>query len=432
MFIHRYRLQLVNRPIWKVLDVPVWKPTDGYFGTLLAALLGQADRRVEGKQNSGGGSGRGAGQLVTSDAALKLSAVWACIKLNAEAVGAMPINVLRVQDDGTTRPETGHWMSDLLRRPNSYQTRNEFFETVVINLLLAGNSYCFHPPRRASGEITSLLPMMATQSEVQWKRGTDRQYLFTNGKDVAAFSQDSVWHSMIMPSNGIIGLSPLQYGARTMGIAIAAEDRVATLAANGFKPTGVLMIDKSLKPDQREQIRKQFADLAVGQGDPLKVLEAGMKYQSITMSPKDVQLLESRRFQVQDIARFYSTPSVLINDSSESTVWGTGVSEIKRGFYDFGLRPMLNRLESSVEKWLLAPNDIGKIKIKFDFEALLQGNEKERVATAMTAVKGNILTINEARQRQGLPPVPNGDVMYAQSQMIPIGSQNDDTQPAED
>lgn len=399
-----------------------WKPTDGYFGTLLAALLGQADRRVDGRQNSGGGSGTGAGHLVTSDAALKLSAVWACTKLNCEIVGSMPVNVIRVLADGAREPAPDHWLAALMQRPNSYQTRNEFFETLVINLMLAGNAYCLHPGRRNDGSITSLMPMMATQTEVKWKAGSERSYIFTDGTNAAAFSQDRVWHSMIMPSNGVIGLSPLQYGARTMGIAIAAEDRVATLAANGFKPTGVLMIDKSLKPEQREQIRNQFADLAEGKGDPLKVLEAGMKYQAITMSPKDVQLLESREFQVEDIARFYGTPSVLINDTSASTVWGTGISEIKRGFFDFNLRPMLKRLEAGMEKWLLSTDDVGKIKVEFDFEALLQGNEAERIDTASSAVAGNILTINEARKRQGLPPVPNGDVMYAQAQMIPIGA----------
>lgn len=408
----------------------VWKPSDGYFGTLLAALLGQADRRVDGRQNSGGGSGIGAGHQVSADAALKLSAVWASIRLNAEAVGAMPVNVWTIRPDGLRERNDTHWIYSLLNySPNRYQTRNEFFETVIINLLLAGNSYCY-APKNAAGRTLSLMPMMATQTEVKWSPGSDRSYMFTNGTDVAAFGQASVWHSMIMPSNGIIGLSPLQYGARTMGIAIAAEDRVETLASNGFKPTGVLMIDRALKPEQRESIRREFADLQEGRGDPLKVLEAGMTYQAITMSPKDVQLLESRRFQVEDIARFYGVPSVLINDTSATTVWGSGIGEIKEGYYIFTLRPLLERLESSLEKWLLPVTDRGKIKIEFDFSAITRGNDTVRTSTLGSAVASNLLTINEARAVEGRPPIPNGDVMYAQSQMIPIGSEvtnNDNT-----
>lgn len=398
-----------------------WKLTDGYFGTLLSAILGQALRRVEGQQNAGGGGGSGAGQAVNADTALKLSAVWACVKLISEAVGAMPVHVWDVALNGTRTLNTSHWIHALLNYyPNRYQTRNEFFETVVINLLLSGNSYVRYQ-RNVTGRIISLMPMMATQTQVDLLRNGDRSYVFTDGTDVAAFGQDSVWHVMIMPSNSIVGLSPLQYGARTMGIAMAAEDRVGTLAANGFKPAGVLMVDKALKPEQREQIRGQFNDLAIGQGDPLKVLEAGMTYQQISMAPKDVQLLETRRFSTEDIARFFGTPSVLINDTSATTSWGSGIAEIKEGFYTLTLQPLLERLESSISKWLLPPEERGKVQVEFDFSAFLRGNEASRTTTQAAAVSGNLLTINEARKIEGRPPVPGGDVMYAQSQMIPIG-----------
>jgi len=400
----------------------IWKPTDGYFGTLLAALIGQATRRVEGAQNSGGASGIGAGHHVTADAALKLSAVWACIKLVSEAVGAMPVRVWTIKPDGTREINKTHWASKLLNQsPNRYQTRNEFFETVVINLMMAGNSYCTYT-RNTAGRVISLMPMMATQTEVKWTKGNPRSYIFTDGRNVVALPQDRVWHAMLMPSNAIVGLSPLQYGARTMGIAISAEDRVSTLAANGFKPTGVLMLDKTLKPEQRTQIREQFFDLQEGQGDPLKVLEAGMTYQQISMAPKDVQLLETRRFSTEDICRFHGVPSILVNDTSASTVWGSGISEIKEGFYTLTIQPLLERLESSLEKWLLASDEHGNIEFEFDFSRFLRGNEKQRTETQASAVSGNLLTINEARALEGRAPVPNGDVMYAQMQMIPIGS----------
>lgn len=402
----------------------VWTPVTGYFGTLLAAMLGQALRRTEGLQNSGGGGGVGAGHAVTADTALKLSAVWACVRLITEAVGAMPVLVWRLEADGRRTPATDHWLHILLNRsPNRYQTRNEFFETVVINLLLSGNSYV-RMTRNSAGRVVSLMPMMATQTEVTLLRGGDRSYTFTDGRDVAVFGQDSVWHSMIMPSNTIVGLSPLQYGARTMGVAMAAEDRVSIMAANGFKPTGVLMIDKALKPDQRDAIRKNFSDLQEGQGDPLKVLEAGMKYQQVSMLPKDVQLLETRRFQIEDIARFFGVPSVLINDTAASTVWGTGIGEIKNGFYTLTLQPLLERLESSIVRWLLPADERTKISVEFDFSRLLRGSESDRVDTITKGISGKLFTIDEGRKRfDDLAPLPDGRgaVMYDQSQMIPLG-----------
>lgn len=399
-------------------------PVNGYFGTLLAALLGNATRRVEGQQNSGGGGGFGAGQHITADAALKLSAVWACVRLISEAVGAMPIKVWTVNDDGTKTENKDHWIYSLLNfSPNRYQTRNEFFETFTASLMLHGNAYVRHVKKTRSEEIISLMPMMPAQTEVTLTALGDRIYKFTDGKDVAVFAQDRVWHVPLMPTNTIVGLSPLQYGARSMGIAIASENRVQTLAANGFKPTGVLMIDKILKPEQREQIRNEFKNLQEGQGDPLKVLEAGLTYQQVSITPKDAQLLESRKFNVEDIGRIYGVPSVLINDTSASTVWGTGIGEIKEGFYTLTLQPLLEKIESSIVKWLIPPQERRKIEIEFEFSKFLRGNDQARTERLKTAISGNILTINEARATEGLAPVPNGDVMYAQSQMIPIGSQ---------
>ncbi|MEH6478356.1 MAG: phage portal protein, partial [Sneathiella sp.] len=208
--------------------------------------------------------------------------------------------------------------------------------------------------------------------------------------------------------------------ARMIGISTAAEDRVRTLARNGFKPTGVLMLDKILKDEQREQIRGQFNDLAEGAGDPLKVLEAGMKYQQISMNPRDVQLLETRRFSLEDLARIFGVPSVLINDTSGSTVWGSGISEIKEGFYTLGLQPTLERMEAGMKKWLLKPEERAKYDIEFDFSTFLRGNEKQRAENAAIRINSGQSTINEERKERGLPPVEGGDTPYLQKQMIPL------------
>jgi HK97 family phage portal protein len=361
--------------------------------------------------------------------------------VRAQAVGAMPVKVWNINSDGTRTLNTDHWLNKLFAQPNQYQTRNEFFETVMINFDLHGNFYGLKTAR-ANGQLTSILPIMAHQVEVHASSdlASERNYIVTRGVIKENFSQKSIWHVPLMPSNGLVGLSPLQAAARTMGIGIAAEDRVETLARNGFKPTGVLMIDKVLKPDQRAQIRGQFDDLQEGKGDPLKVLEAGMKYQAISMNPKDVQLLETRKFSVEDIARFFDVPSVLINDTSATTVWGSGISEIKEGFYTLALQPVLEKLEASIKRWLLSPVERDKMDVEFDFSRFLRGSESTRTSTLVAAISGLLHTIDEARAKEGLPPLPDGKgaVMYAQSQMIPIGSaapetENDDeAQPTED
>jgi len=391
---------------------------------MLSYLWGSATRRVVGKQNAGGGGGIGAGRKITADVALRTTAVWACVRLAAEAAGAMNIRMFETLADGSRVELPSHWLMKLLRQPNRYQTRNEFIETIVINLLIAGNFYV--RKGMTAGKVSSLLCMSATQTEVNLTKNGDKTFTFTDGRDAGTFAHENVWHGMLMPSNSIVGLSPIQYGGRTIGIADAADSRVNTLAANGFKPTGVLMVDKLLKDEQREQIRGQFNDLMTGEGDPLKVLEAGMTYQQVSLSPKDAQLLETRQYSVEDICRLFGTPSVLVNDTKASTVWGTGIGEIKQGYYTLTLQPMLMRVAASMERWLLTPQDRAKnLSIEFDFAQFLRGDEATQVSTAAAAIAGNVSTIDEARARRGDPPLPDGagKVMYAQSQMVPVGSE---------
>jgi HK97 family phage portal protein len=180
----------------------------------------------------------------------------------------------------------------------------------------------------------------------------------------------------------------------------------------------VLSIDKVLTPEQRKAIRENFKDLADGGEDTLRVLEAGLTYQQISMNPKDVQLLESRKFQTEDIARFFGVPSVLINDMSASTAWGTGMSEIIRGFYKLGLRPYLERIECSLTARLIDIKDRYTIIPEFDFDALLRGDEKSRYEGYQVAIRTGVMTPNECRDKEGLSPDDSGGKLFIDRQLI--------------
>lgn len=397
------------------LDLANWLPSWLGFGGATAG------RRTFGKQ-SVGTSGQPASNIpVTEDTALQLSSFWACVKILSETVAGMPIRFYRLNPDGTRTLDTSHELVRMMTNgPNRWQTLNEYLNTITMSMAIDGNQYSLKQ-FGAGDRLIGLIPLMASQMEVTLLDDGSKVFMYSNGKSTVAYSEQSIWHTMIMPSNAIVGLSPLRYAARSIGIATSAEDRVGTLARNGFKPTGVLMYDKVLTEEQRNQIRQQFSDLQEGQGDPLKVLEAGMKYQQISLSPKDVQLLESRRFQIEDIARFMGVPSVLINDTEAGTVWGTGISEIVQGFYKFGVRPYLERYEASIQKNLLSSADRNNIEVEFDFSSLLRGDETTRIVNGAKEVSGGLKSINEARkQLDGSPPVPGGDKIYLQQQMTPI------------
>jgi HK97 family phage portal protein len=356
---------------------------------------------------------------VSEDTAMQLSAVWASVRLLSEAVAGMPVNVYRVSPDGTKEKDAKHYLSRLFNgRVNRYQNRLEFFETMTMQLALHGNCYALKQ-KNGAGEIIGLLPLMSGQMEVTLTNDGALVYQYTDGVNVTVYSSESIWHVRLF-GNGVIGLSPLAYARNSIGIGLASENRVTDIFSNGGKPAGVLTFDKLLTQEQREQIKTNFRGMAEGTDDKLYVLEAGMQYQQISMSPKDIELLASRRFQIEDVARFFGVPSVMINDTAGTTVWGSGIYEIVQGFYKLGLRPYLERYEESARINLLSIEERETIIVEFDFEAFLQASLSDRLKMYGEGVKGGVMTVNEGRAREGWEPVEGGDEVFMQAQMRPL------------
>jgi HK97 family phage portal protein len=302
---------------------------------------------------------------------------------------------------------------------NRFQNRHEFFATQSLNLAVHGNSYA-RIARGADGRIISLLPLMAPQMEVRTLEDGSVTYLYYTDKGTVAYAAETIWHVKLF-GNNTIGLSPLGHARSSLGIAIASEKRVSQVFLNGAKPTGVLMYDKVLKPDQRTQIRQSFKDLAEGNDDSLIVLEAGMKYEQVSMSPQDIELLASRRFQIEDIARFMGVPSVLINDTAGSTTWGSGIQQIIAGWYKLGLRPYLERFETSIEVSLLTDEERGRWEAEFDFDELLRADFGARMEGYQKGINAAVITPNEARAEEGRKALPGGDQLLVNGNMIPAG-----------
>lgn len=352
-------------------------------------------------------------QPVSFETAMQLSAVWASARLLSEAVAGLPLNI----HDGEGNPIKSDVAEVFTGKVNQYQTRFEFMETMMLNLVMRGNCYAL---KQYSGtRLVGLLPLMASQVETRLLLDGTVIHVYYGDKDIKVYSADSIWHVRLF-GNGIVGLSPLGYARNTIGIALAGERRASEIFNNGGKPSGVLMIDKLLTADQREQVRREFNELREGNSDRLMVLEAKMDYKTISMSPEDIQLLESRRFQIEDLARFFGVPSVLINDTSGSTTWGSGIEQLVQGFYKLNLRPYLERFEASIKYNLLAPGLRNKTIIEFDFDALLRGDRSARAEARQKELNSGQITPNEARAEEGRAPLPGGDVLLVNSTMIPI------------
>ena len=362
------------------------------------------------------------------DPAMTQSAFWASVRLLTETVAAMPLVCYRRDEATNIKEPIGDY--DLWRvlnyRPNQYQTRTEFFEQMMLNLVCWGNAYM--SVQKVGNRITSLQVYPSAQMETfLLADGTVvHQYTTANG-DVKVFSQESMWHVKIF-GNGIVGLSPLAYAGNELGISKELGERQGVLAANGGKTNGILTIDQALKPEQKEQIKKTYKGLNEGNQDQLFILEAGFDYKQTSLSPTDMQLLESRRFSVENIARFMGVPSVLINDTQSSTTWGSGIEQINMGFYKLNLKPYLERIESSIKRWLMPSGDWETIDIEFDFDSLLRADQATRVENYNKAINSGQMTPNEARAKEGRKPDPLGNTLYINSTLVPVGTQTRQTQ----
>lgn len=384
---------------------------------------GDGTRRTAGIQHPGpGGYAAPSAVTVTEDTAMQISAVWACVRLLSETVASLPIHVYRKTPNGRVRDDE-HWFNVLMKKPNRYQTRIEFFETLMLNLALHGNAYC--KKTVLAGRVRSLMPIMSAQVETRLLPDGDVVHVYTNDDNTLVMAGESIWHVKLY-GNGIIGKSPLAFGRNLLGIAQASEQAMTKIYQNGGKRSGVLSLDRLLNADQRKAIRENFAGLTTGDDSRLLVLEMGMKFDPISMSPQDIELLASRRFQIEEICRWFGVPSVLVNDTQGSTTWGSGIEQLVAGFYKLNLRPYLERLEASIQTHLWTEEDDG-YEIEFDFEGLLRSDLKSRLEGYRTAIAGSILTPNEVRQLEGWQGMPGGDSLLSQVNMSPIerlGQQN--------
>jgi HK97 family phage portal protein len=386
-------------------------------------------RRIAGLQSGepGARSTRSA-KPVTFDTAMQVSAFWACVRLTADTIGSLPVKFYRIEGGRRIEDRAHPLFGVLAMKPNRYQTRVDFLTTMGLCLATWGNFYA-QVLRNGAGEIVSLLPLMPSQVTVRLLSDGAIAYEYADSRGMQVFAESSVWHIKLM-GNGITGLSPLSHAMNAIGIAQATEDMVSDVMRNGMKPSGVLMLDDSLTDKQRDAYRSSFRELAEGDGGGLIVLEKATDYKQLSMSPQDAELLTSRRFQVEDIARFMGTPSVLINDTSGTTAWGSGIQQIIEGWFKLGLRPYLENIELSAVVHLLPPADRAKWEIELDVDTLLRMDQGARFDAYQKAINAGVMTPNEARAQEGWDPAAGGDQLLVNGTMVPIDKAGQQSQPA--
>ncbi|MDX1219055.1 phage portal protein [Sinorhizobium medicae] len=363
-----------------------------------------------------------AGELVTADAVLGLSAVWACVNLLSGTIASLPLMVYRRRRDGAREIASDHPLYRVLHdSPNYDQTAVDYWEFGCASIELWGNAYS--RIERSGGRVKGLHPITPSLMSVRRLSNGTIEYRWTeNGKSYVETDR-TVFHIRGFGGNPLGGMSTLHFGRNAFSLARATDRAAGSTFRNGLRPSGVLTFEKWLSKDQRDLAEKKLAEKFIGamnSGRPL-ILEGGTKWEQLTINPEDAQMLESRGFSVEEICRFFGVPPFMVGHTDKSTSWGTGLEQQTLGFQKFTLRRRLKRIEQAIEKQLLTPEDLARgITVEFSLEGLLRGDSagRARFYQQMTAI--GAMTINEVRALENLPPVEGGDVPRTQMQNVPI------------
>lgn len=365
-----------------------------------------------------------AGQTVSEQTVLSLSAAWACTRLLAETCSTLPLNLYERTDQGR-RLATEHPLYPIIHRsPNAYSSANTYWESKFAASILKGNAYS---ERRYIGNRLVALDFLEP-----WRLTSQRQpdgtynllYREDDGRQ-RTVEERNLFHVPGFSLGGKYGVSVIAYGAGVFGSALASNAAANGTFERGLMPTVGFSLDIVLNERQRDEFRKNFEEKIAGAvmaGKPA-LLEGGMKAEPIGINPTDAQLLESRQFSVEEVCRWFRVDPSMVGHGNKDSNWGTGLEQKLIGFLTFTLRSWLTRFEQAINRQLLSPLDRQRYYAEFSIEGLLRADSPARAAFYSVMVNNGIFTRDEVRRLENLPLMGgNAAVLTVQSAMAPLDS----------
>jgi len=365
------------------------------------------------------GSETTSGESVTYDTAMQLDAVWACVNLIQNTVGTLPCLVYEA--DGTTIADKSPLYDLLHDMPNADETAPEFWSMVALCLCLDGN---FFAEKKMSGDrLVALNPIDPLKVLVKRRQNGSRFYEITDKGKTREIREERMFHvrGVLLPECDR-GLSPIGVQRNIVGNALAGERSAGSVYKKGLISTVFLSSDQTLKAEQRSQIGETLrAFFGSKNAGGVAVLEAGLTPHSISINPKDAQLLEARQYSVEQIARIFGVPPVMIGHAANgTTTWGSGIEQLILQFTKTCMRPMLKRIEYAIRRDLLTPEERKTTKVKFNMEELLRGDSQARSEFLSKMVTNGIYLVDEARAYEDKAPVAGGNRSIVNGTMTPL------------
>jgi HK97 family phage portal protein len=353
------------------------------------------------------------GKPVNEHTAMQMTAVYSCVRILSETLAGLPLHVYKYNDNGGKEKYLKHPLYKLLHdEPNPEMTSFAFRETLMSHLLLWGNAYA-QIIRNAKGEVIALYPLMPNKMTVDRDSNGRLFYLYQRSSDdVPSLGKDNqvylapadVLHIPGLGFDGLVGYSPIAMAKNAVGLAIATEEYGAKFFANGAAPGGVLEHPGTIKDPQKVKESWNAAYQGSANSHRVAVLEEGMKYQPIGISPEQAQFLETRKFQINEIARIFRVPPHMLADLEKSSF--SNIEQQSLEFVKYTLDPWVVRWEQSMCRALLSDSEKPTVFIKFNVDGLLRGDYASRMSGYATARQNGWMSANDIRELENLDRIP--------------------------
>lgn len=373
--------------------------------------------------------GSTSGKQVTERSAMQMTAVYSCVRILSEAVAGLPLHLYRYKEGGGKEKAIDLPMYRLLHdEPNPEMSSFVFRETLMTHLLLWGNAYA-QIIRNGKGEVIALYPLMPNKMRVDRDENGNLYYEYVHSSDevdtmkntTVRLTPYNVLHIPGLGFDGLVGYSPIAMAKNAIGMAIACEEYGAKFFANGAAPSGVLEHPGVIKDPQkvREAWQSQFGGSQ--NANKIAVLEEGMKYTPISISPEQAQFLETRKFQINEIARIFRVPPHMVGDLEKSSF--SNIEQQSLEFVKYTLDPWVMRWEQSLSRALFTEEEKKTLFFKFNVEGLLRGDYQSRMNGYATARQNGWMSANDIRELENMDKIPaeqGGDLYLINGSMLPM------------
>lgn len=373
------------------------EPTNTYTGTDFRWLFGATT----------------SGKKVNEFTAMQTTAVYACVRIIAESIAGLPLHVCRYQGEGMERVPQHPLYYLLHDEPNPEMTSFVFRETLMSHLLIWGNAYA-QIIRDGAGRVVALYPLLPNKMEVDRDEHGELIYLYTKTTDEnpniksygrVLLRKESVLHIPGLGFDGLVGYSPVAMAKNAVGMTLACEEYGASFFANGASPSGVLEHPNVLKDPSK--VRDSWNAVYAGSSNAHKVavLEEGMKYQQIGIPPNEAQFLETRKFQINEIARLYRVPPHMVGDLDKSSF--NNIEEMGIEFVKYTLNPWIVRWEQGMQRALFSASEKKQYFVRFNVDGLMRGDYQKRMQGYALGRQNGWFSTNDIRAMENLNPIPD-------------------------